>query len=60
MRLPYNREARWSRSPTEEFLVQTSDLFTLTLGSLALAVAVSSRPPLPLPALASSLPAPGR
>jgi hypothetical protein len=58
MRLPYNKEARCPRSPTEEILVQSSDLFTLTLGSLALAVAVS--PPRPSPAPAPSLPAPGR
>lgn len=44
------------RSPTEETLVQSSDLFTLTLGSLALAAAVSR----PLPAATPSLPAPGR
>jgi hypothetical protein len=60
MRLPYTREARCSRSPTEEILVHSSDLFKLTLGALALAVAVSSPPPLQLPAPAPSLPAPGR
>jgi hypothetical protein len=58
MRLPCNKEARCQRSPTEEILVQSSDLFKLTLGSLALAVAVSRPPPLPAPA--PSLPAPGR
>jgi hypothetical protein len=60
MRLPYNREACCSRSPTEEILVQSSDLFTLTLGALALAVAVSSPPPLQLPTPTPSLPDPGR
>jgi hypothetical protein len=40
--------------------VQSSDLFTLTLGALALAVAVSSPPALQEPAPDSSLPAPGR
>jgi hypothetical protein len=57
MRLPYNKEARCPRSPTEEILVQSSDLFTLTLGSLALAAAVSQ--PLPAPAPPSPA-APGR
>jgi hypothetical protein len=59
MRLPYAREARCSRSPTEEILVHSSNLFTRTLGALALAAA-SSPPPLPLPAPAASLHTPGR
>jgi hypothetical protein len=60
MRLPHLEEGRESRSPTEEILVHSSDLFTLTLGALALAVAVSSPQPLQSPANAPSLPTPGR